>query len=133
MKRRELIRQLEAAGCVLKRRGSRHDIYFNPAANRCAPVPRHTEVPDSLCGLILRQLGLRSEAPGRLAGSDGGARIHRIGYARRLPQRTLSDAGSTPAASTTRNHTASHSLRFQQQPQTPISAPVATKEIELQA
>ena len=47
MKRRELIRQLDRAGCVLKRRGSRHDIYSNPAANRCAPVPRHTEVPDS--------------------------------------------------------------------------------------
>ena len=60
MKRRELIRQLESAGCVLKRPGGRHDIYFNPATNRSAPVPRHGEVPDSLCNLIRDSLGCRA-------------------------------------------------------------------------
>jgi len=33
-------------------------MYFNPATNRSAPVPRHVEVPDSLCSLIRKQLGI---------------------------------------------------------------------------
>jgi mRNA interferase HicA len=58
MKRQALIRELTAAGCVLQRHGKRHDIYRNPANGRQAPVPRHTEIPDTLCALIRRQLGL---------------------------------------------------------------------------
>jgi len=49
---------LEAAGVVLKRAGSGHDIYYNPATKRSAPVPRHTEIPDTLCKLIERQLAI---------------------------------------------------------------------------
>jgi predicted RNA binding protein YcfA (HicA-like mRNA interferase family) len=30
VKRRELIRQLEQAGCLLKALGGGHDIYYNP-------------------------------------------------------------------------------------------------------
>ena len=41
MKRRELIKQLERAGCVLLRPGSRHDIYINPQNGLRQPVPRH--------------------------------------------------------------------------------------------
>ena len=48
MKRRELVRQLEAGGCVLHRHGKRHDIYRNPANGRQAPVPRHREIAESL-------------------------------------------------------------------------------------
>jgi len=62
VKRRELVRELDRAGCILKRSSGRHDVYFNPATNRSAPVPRHREVPDSLCGLIRRQLGLKGPA-----------------------------------------------------------------------
>jgi mRNA interferase HicA len=58
MKRHEFIRELERAGCVLKRHGKRHDIYENPAKGLTAPVPRHRDVKDSLCQLIRRQLGL---------------------------------------------------------------------------
>jgi mRNA interferase HicA len=58
MKRQEFIRELEQSGCVFKRHGKRHDVYFNPATGRSAPVPRHTEIKDSLCRLIRRQLGL---------------------------------------------------------------------------
>jgi mRNA interferase HicA len=58
MKRQAFIRELMAAGCVLQRHGKRHDIYRNPANGRRAPVPRHTEIPDTLCTLIRRQLGL---------------------------------------------------------------------------
>ncbi len=58
MKRHELIRELAAAGCVLRRRGNRHDLYWNPKTGRMAPVPRHVEVKNSLCRLIRKQLGL---------------------------------------------------------------------------
>ncbi|MBM3821517.1 MAG: type II toxin-antitoxin system HicA family toxin [Verrucomicrobia bacterium] len=48
MKRRELIRELIDEGCYLKRHGGRHDLYHNPATGRSVPVPRHTELKDSL-------------------------------------------------------------------------------------
>jgi len=59
VKRRELLRELADAGCLLRRHGSRHDIYENPANGRRAPVPRHSEVKKSLCEEIRRQLGLK--------------------------------------------------------------------------
>jgi len=58
MKRQALVRELEAAGCVLHRHGKRHDIYRNPTNGRQAPVPRHREIADTLCTIIRRQLGL---------------------------------------------------------------------------
>ena len=58
MKRREFVRELVRAGSVLKRTSGGHDIYLNPATQRSAPVPRHTEIADSLCRLIKRQLGI---------------------------------------------------------------------------
>jgi len=59
VKRRELIRELENAGCYLKRHGSNHDIYANPRNGKTAPVPRHSEIKDTLCEFIRRQLGLK--------------------------------------------------------------------------
>ncbi|MCD4726308.1 MAG: type II toxin-antitoxin system HicA family toxin [Pirellulales bacterium] len=59
MKRRDFVRKLESAGCLLHRHGGRHDIYLNPRTGRKAPVPRHSELRDSLCRLIRRQLGLK--------------------------------------------------------------------------
>ncbi len=41
MKRKQFIRELEKAGCVLHRYGGKHDIYLNPATEKKAPVPRH--------------------------------------------------------------------------------------------
>ncbi len=58
MKRRAFIRELASAGCVLHRRGKRHDIYRNPANGRQAPVPRHRESADTLCAIIRRPLGV---------------------------------------------------------------------------
>ena len=58
MKRRQFVRELENAGCELLRHGGGHDIYRNPTTGRQAPVPRHTEIADSLCRLIRKQLGL---------------------------------------------------------------------------
>ena len=59
MKRNELIRQLSDGGCVLHRHGSRHDIYLNPVNGKKQPVPRHTEIDDTLAKHIKRQLGLK--------------------------------------------------------------------------
>jgi len=62
MKRRDLVRQLEEAGCTLHRHGKRHDIYRNPANGNQAPVPRHREIAESLCRIIRKQLGLPEPA-----------------------------------------------------------------------
>ncbi len=58
MKRRELIRELVAAGCQLLRAGGRHDIYWNPLTGRKQAVPRHTEVDEHLARHIKKYLGL---------------------------------------------------------------------------
>jgi len=56
MKRRELIRRLNAMGCILVRRGGRHDWYQNPDSKISQPVPRHTEIKDTLANRIIRTL-----------------------------------------------------------------------------
>ena len=58
MKRSNFIKELLEAGCYLKRHGSKHDIYANPANGKQTPVPRHTEIKDTLCQLIRKQLGI---------------------------------------------------------------------------
>jgi len=58
VKRAHLIRELVDADCYLKRRGKKHDIYTNPTTGKKAPVPRHSEIKESLCDLIKRQLGI---------------------------------------------------------------------------
>ncbi len=58
MKRKEFIREIVSVGCYLKRPGANHDIYVNPKTGKKAPIPRHTEIKDSLCKLIRKQLGL---------------------------------------------------------------------------
>ncbi|MBM4285839.1 MAG: type II toxin-antitoxin system HicA family toxin [Deltaproteobacteria bacterium] len=58
MKRRELIRQLKDAGCVLHRHGARHDIYLNPQNGRKQPIPRHTEIDETPAGHIKKYLGI---------------------------------------------------------------------------
>lgn len=58
MKRRELLRKLQQAGCILLRPGGNHDIYLNPKTGRKQPVPRHAEVDEYLAKHILRYLDL---------------------------------------------------------------------------
>ena len=59
MKRKALIKLLEAAGCELIRHGANHDIYFNPANNKKTSVPRHTEIADTLARMIQKQLEVK--------------------------------------------------------------------------
>ena len=56
MKRRVLLKQIEDAGCVLLRRGSRHDIYHNPNTGRSEPLPRHREINEILAKRIISRL-----------------------------------------------------------------------------
>lgn len=61
MKRADLIRRLEAAGCALIRHGGKHDWYRNLKTGVSQPVPRHREVNESLAKHILRKLEVRPE------------------------------------------------------------------------
>ncbi len=58
MKRRELLRHLEAHGCRLRREGAGHSLYHNPATHQMQAVPRHNEVPDILARRICRCLSI---------------------------------------------------------------------------
>ncbi len=58
MKRRDLIRHLEAHGCELLREGGNHSVYVNRAARKTSTVPRHGEVNEFLARKICRDLGV---------------------------------------------------------------------------
>jgi mRNA interferase HicA len=58
VKRSEFLKELRRAGCHLHRHGKRHDLYVNPVNSKKAPVPRHTEIKNSLADLIRKQLGI---------------------------------------------------------------------------
>ncbi len=57
MKRRDLIRRIEAFGAVLIWHGAKHDWYQNPATRMAQPVPRHSEINEMLAKSIIRKLG----------------------------------------------------------------------------
>jgi len=58
MKRRELIRHLEAHRCFLLRDQGKHSVYVNPANNRVSAVPRHRQINDFLVRKICGDLGI---------------------------------------------------------------------------
>jgi mRNA interferase HicA len=64
VKRLDLIRALEQAGCVLVRHGAKHDWYRHPVTGVLQAVPRHREVNEHLARRILR---LMTDPP---AGTD---------------------------------------------------------------
>lgn len=57
MKRRDLIRLLEANGWWLKRDGGNHDIYTN--GKDCEPISRQTEIKEILAQKIIKRRGLK--------------------------------------------------------------------------
>ena len=57
MKRRDLIKLLEASGWWLLRSGANHDIYTN--GQKSEPIPRHSEIKEQLAQSIIRRQGLR--------------------------------------------------------------------------
>jgi mRNA interferase HicA len=58
MKRIDLVRKLEQAGCLLIWHGGKHDWYQNPQTGASQPIPRHREIKEFLAKHILRKLGL---------------------------------------------------------------------------
>jgi mRNA interferase HicA len=56
MKRLDLIRHIERAGCALEREGARHSVYRNPNKQRLSTIPRHREINDYLARKICRDL-----------------------------------------------------------------------------
>jgi len=44
MKRRDLLRHLQAHSCRLEREGSKHSLWINPETGAVEPVPRHVEI-----------------------------------------------------------------------------------------
>jgi mRNA interferase HicA len=56
VKRTELIKKIEHAGCVLVRHGHRHDWYRNPETGVSQPVPRLREIREGLAKHILKML-----------------------------------------------------------------------------
>jgi hypothetical protein len=58
MKRRDLLRHLQAHGCRLEREGARHSLWLNPANDVVEAVPRHAEISKHLSRKICRQLAV---------------------------------------------------------------------------
>lgn len=56
MKRRDLVRVIEAQGAMLIRHGGKHDWYQNSETKACQAVPRHTEINEHLARSIIRKL-----------------------------------------------------------------------------
>jgi predicted RNA binding protein YcfA (HicA-like mRNA interferase family) len=62
MKRSALLQHLRKHGCVLKREGSSHSLWMNPANGAVEAVPRHTEISNNLVrkicrGLVIPEIG----------------------------------------------------------------------------
>jgi len=56
MKRKQLIKIISSAGCMLIRHGGRHDLYQNPKTGKKQPVPRHDEIDENLAKHIIKEL-----------------------------------------------------------------------------
>ena len=56
MRRRDLLRHLEAHGCQFLREGGRHTVYINRAAGAASAIPRHREINEFLARKICRDL-----------------------------------------------------------------------------
>jgi predicted RNA binding protein YcfA (HicA-like mRNA interferase family) len=56
MKRKELIKRIADAGCVLVRHGGSHDLYRNPKTGKKQPIPRHSEIDENLARHIVKML-----------------------------------------------------------------------------
>jgi mRNA interferase HicA len=60
MKRRDLIRHLEAHGCAFLREGANHPVYVNRAVQASSARPRHRELNEFLVRKICRDLQVPS-------------------------------------------------------------------------
>ena len=59
MKRRDLIKKIEKAGCSFIRHGGKHDWYQNLDTKISQPVPRHKEINEHLAKHIIKMLSAK--------------------------------------------------------------------------
>ena len=65
MKRTDLIRTIEAMGCLLIRHGGKHDWYMNSTTRASQPVPRHREIKETLARHIIKMLNPEFDGSGQ--------------------------------------------------------------------
>jgi len=58
LKRRDLVRHIEAHGCELLREGAHHSVYVNRSARKTSTVPRHRDINEFLARKICRDLSI---------------------------------------------------------------------------
>jgi mRNA interferase HicA len=58
VKRSSLLQHLRRHGCYLKREGSSHSLWSNPATGAVQAIPRHQEIPNRLADRICRELSV---------------------------------------------------------------------------
>ncbi len=58
MKRSSLLQHLRKHGCHLKREGSSHSLWINPATGAIEAIPRHTEISNKLANKICQRLSV---------------------------------------------------------------------------
>ena len=63
MKRRDLVRHLEAHKCELVREGGRHSVFVNRQTRKVSTLPRHREINEHLARKICRDLEVPIPAP----------------------------------------------------------------------
>jgi mRNA interferase HicA len=59
MKRKDVVRHLNVNGCILKREGGNHSVYFNIINRKTSTVPRHSEINDYLVKKICKDLDIK--------------------------------------------------------------------------
>jgi len=60
MKRKDVVRHLNENGCILKREGGSHSVFFNNANKKTSTVPRHNEINDYLVKKICKDLEIKN-------------------------------------------------------------------------
>ena len=53
---KKMIKAIKSHGCVFVRHAGNHDWYKNPQSGKSQPIPRHTEIEDSLAKRIIKRL-----------------------------------------------------------------------------
>lgn len=60
MKRRQLIKHLEACGCKLYDEGAKHSKFRNTATGKKTTIPRHNEIDNDFAKDVCKQLGIET-------------------------------------------------------------------------
>ena len=58
MKRNKFLQHLHDNDCFLRREGAAHSIYENLVTGKKTSIPRHSEIKDTVCNEICKQLGI---------------------------------------------------------------------------